>query len=281
MSATAAQLLVIDLDGTLLHDGVTFEDRSLSQRSIDTLNAAHDRGVRIVVATARPVSTGLHFIQQLPVDACAYLNGALLDFDPAHSTYDSLTDGSGVEAGTVAKVGFDSQRACEVCKSLTAALPGMKTGIVMDDIRYTNFDVTEYWQTQTWRYSDFTDVPDGTADKLIIFPNEHEWKVLESGTVLPDDFDVHISEGTLWMLTNPHANKGDALRTMADRLGVSVDHAVTFGDDLVDLDMMAVAGHTVAVANAHQDVVAAADEVCASNNDDGVAQWIELNVLQN
>ena len=33
----------------------------------------------------------------------------------------------------------------------------------MDDVRYTNFDVTKYWKTQTWRYTDFDDVPDGTA----------------------------------------------------------------------------------------------------------------------
>lgn len=281
MDVSESRLLVIDLDGTLLHDGVTFEDRSLSQRSIDALNAAHEQGHRIVVATARPVSTGLHFVQQLPVDACAYLNGALLDFDPAHSTYDSLTDGSGVASGSVMKVGFSSNRACEVCRGVLERLPGMKTGIVMDDMRYTNFDVTEYWKTQTWRYSDFTDVPQGIADKLIMFPNETEWDVLEHGSVLPGDFDVHISEGVLWMLTNPHANKGDALRTMAEHVGMPVKRAVTFGDDLVDLDMMQVAGMSVAVSNAHPSVLDAADEICAANNDDGVAQWIEQNLLQN
>ena len=46
----------------------------------------------------------------------------------------------------------------------------MEVGIVMDDVRYTNFDVTKYWKTQTWRYTDFDDVPDGTADKLILVP---------------------------------------------------------------------------------------------------------------
>ena len=36
----------------------------------------------------------------------------------------------------------------------------MEVGIVMDDVRYTNFDVTKYWKTQTWRYTDFDDVPE-------------------------------------------------------------------------------------------------------------------------
>ena len=46
---------------------------------------------------------------------------------------------------------------------------------------------------------------------------------------------------------------------------------VAFGDHLTDAAMVAWAGHGVAVANAHPAVLAVADEVCASNDDDGVA----------
>ena len=51
-------MVVADLDGTLLHDGETFEERFLTQRSIDVINRMHDNGVTFVVETARPVSTG-------------------------------------------------------------------------------------------------------------------------------------------------------------------------------------------------------------------------------
>ena len=39
------RLLVADLDGTLLHDAEVFEDRFITQRSIDTINRAHDAGM--------------------------------------------------------------------------------------------------------------------------------------------------------------------------------------------------------------------------------------------
>ena len=42
----------------------------------------------------------------------------------------------------------------------------------------------------------------------------------------------------------------------------------------LDLDMMAWAGRGVAVANAPEDVRAQADEVTASNDEDGVGHWI-------
>jgi hydroxymethylpyrimidine pyrophosphatase-like HAD family hydrolase len=51
--------------------------------------------------------------------------------------------------------------------------------------------------------------------------------------------------------------------------------AIAFGDMPNDLPMLAWAGQSVAVANAHPEVLAAADEVTASNDEDGVAQVLE------
>ena len=270
-------MVVADLDGTLLHDGETFEDRFLTQRSIDSINRMHDAGIKFVVETARPVSTGYSFVQKLPVDAVAYLNGALLDFDPAASDYDMLTSPDLPDDGHLRKIGFSSKRACEVCKYLLDELPGMEVGIVMDDVRYTNFDVTKYWKTQTWRYTDFEDVPNGIADKLIVFPNEKQRQLV--GKLIPNDFEAHVSEGSLWMLMNPQANKENALNMLAKHLSTPLQDIVSFGDDLVDIAMLRESGRGVAVANSNPEVLKIADEICPSNNEDGVAQWIESHLL--
>ncbi len=55
--------------------------------------------------------------------------------------------------------------------------------------------------------------------------------------------------------------------------------SVAFGDMPNDLPMLAWAGRSFAVANAHHEVLAAADEVIASNDDDGVAQTLGPLVL--
>jgi len=128
-----ATMVVADLDGTLLHDGETFEERFLTQYSVDVINRMHDNGIVFAVETARPVSTGFSFVEKLPVDAVAYLNGALIDFNPASSNYEMLTSPTLPEDGHLKKIGFSSKRACEVCKNLLAELPGMEVGIVMDD----------------------------------------------------------------------------------------------------------------------------------------------------
>lgn len=249
----------------------------MTQRSVDTIRRLHDTGVKFIVETARPVSTGYRFVEQLPVDGVAYLNGALIDLAPALSDYDMLTSGQMPSDGHLMKIGFSSTRACEVCRFLLDEMPGLKIGIVMDDVRYTNFDVSVYWKTQTWRYTDFEDVPDGISDKIIMFPDPGQWNHLR--TLIPADFDVHISEGSLWMLMNPQANKEHALRAFADHFDVPLSQIASFGDDLVDIDMLRRSGRGVAVANSNPEVLGVADEICPANNEDGVAQWIETHLL--
>ena len=69
--------------------------------------------------------------------------------------------------------------------------------------------------------------------------------------------------------------KAYALERLARRLGVSAAGTIAFGDMPNDLPMLGWAGRSVAVANAHPEVLAAAGEVTASNDEDGVAQILE------
>lgn len=72
----------------------------------------------------------------------------------------------------------------------------------------------------------------------------------------------------------PGATKRDMLVDLARRVAVPLSAVTVIGDSHNDLPMFEVAGHRVAVANAHPDVIAAADEVAASNDDDGVARYL-------
>ncbi len=265
-------MVVADLDGTLLHDAPTFEERFITQESIDAVRRMRDRGVLFAVSTARPVSTGYSLMEALRPDACVYLNGALIDLNPSLSDSAMLISGLSPQDGHIITVGFPSSRGCEVCRMLLHEIPGLRIGLVMNDVRYTNFDVSVYWKTQVFRYTDFTDVPEGMADKIIIFPlPEHASRLRR---LIPDDFSIGISEGTMWMLMEPRANKADSLHTLCRHFSVGIDRTATFGDDLIDIAMLRASGWGVAVANAAPQVLTVADEVCPSNNDDGVAWWM-------
>ncbi len=74
----------------------------------------------------------------------------------------------------------------------------------------------------------------------------------------------------------PGVTKATGLAVVAAQLGIAPDDVLVFGDMPNDLSMFAWAGwRRVAVANAHPLLRAAADEVTLSNDDDGVAVYLE------
>src|SRR5262249_44509451 len=90
-----------------------------------------------------------------------------------------------------------------------------------------------------------------------------------------DDASTTLAGNAFVELAAAGVGKEIALEALAADLGLGPEDVVAFGDHLTDVAMVAWAGHGVAVANAHPSVLAVADEVCASNDEDGVATVLE------
>ena len=63
-------------------------------------------------------------------------------------------------------------------------------------------------------------------------------------------------------------------------MGIKPEETVAFGDAENDIPMLKTAGIGVAMGNATAPVKTAADAITASNNDDGIALWLEKNLLE-
>jgi Cof subfamily protein (haloacid dehalogenase superfamily) len=74
---------------------------------------------------------------------------------------------------------------------------------------------------------------------------------------------------------SPEVSKGTGLDFVARRLGFGSDRTTGFGDGENDVELLEWCGYRVAVANAHEKVLALADLVCPSVDEEGVAQVIE------
>ncbi len=70
-------------------------------------------------------------------------------------------------------------------------------------------------------------------------------------------------------------SKGAAVADLAGRLGLGAGDVVAFGDMVNDLPMLAWAGTSYGMANAHPAVQALVDQVIGGNDEDGVAAVIE------
>jgi hydroxymethylpyrimidine pyrophosphatase-like HAD family hydrolase len=105
------------------------------------------------------------------------------------------------------------------------------------------------------------------ADELVALAGE----ILAPGTVTVTQAGLGYLE-----ICPPRVDKGSGLAVVAEALGVDPADVAVFGDMPNDVPMFAWAGwRRVAVANAHPAVLAVADEVTGSNDEDGVAVWLD------
>jgi Cof subfamily protein (haloacid dehalogenase superfamily) len=113
--------------------------------------------------------------------------------------------------------------------------------------------------------------------KLVAVGDPHELDGLEVEMKTRFDGRLYISKSLPHFLefASPAVTKGTGLAFAAERLRFSREQTVAFGDGENDVELLEWAGYGVAVANAHSRVLAVADLVCPSVDEEGVAQVIE------
>ncbi|MDE7297700.1 MAG: HAD family hydrolase [Lachnospiraceae bacterium] len=254
--ARKIRMVAADLDGTLLR-----KDKKISDYTDEVIQRLRADGVIFVAATARPVRAVKEFLPWLQYDAGIFHNGAVV--------YDA-----GVRVG-----GVGVKNAGELAGRVLADRPDCHAAVEADDVLYANFDAERIWPGAVYvRTEDFSMLRGHSADKMIFEACSME-ELEEFRRYLPEELYIQLSENRIAMVMNRKATKTEGLRLLAARHGFSLRETAAFGDDYNDIEMLRECGTGIAVANALEEVRAAADGVCGSNEEDGVARWLEENLL--
>lgn len=67
-------------------------------------------------------------------------------------------------------------------------------------------------------------------------------------------------------------SKARAIRAVLDKLGIDPQDSCAFGDGLNDIEMLKLVGAAIAMGNAHEQLKAHADIICARHDEDGIAK---------
>lgn len=86
--------------------------------------------------------------------------------------------------------------------------------------------------------------------------------------------DIYTNEQWLEILPKA-ASKSNAVKQLKELLGC--DKLIVFGDGKNDIDMFEIADESYAVENAHEELKNKATGIILSNDEDGVARWLEQN----
>ncbi len=256
------RLIATDLDGTLLRS-----DGTVSERTRRAIAHAREAGIAVVLVTARSPRTLRPLAQQIGVTGLAIcLNGAVV--------YDLSTE------AIVAHTPLSSAVAQRLVSALRATVPdvcfaverGVQAG---HDPRYAALRPI------------VDDHPSLIADALTLCAEDvTKLLVHHPAMPLPDllrttreiagEAAVVTHSSILFVeVSAAGVTKATALERLCAHLGVDAAAVVACGDMPNDLPMLHWAGHSVAVANAHPDVLAAVAEVTLFNDEDGVARVLE------
>jgi hypothetical protein len=96
-------------------------------------------------------------------------------------------------------------------------------------------------------------------------------------TLLPEDHYLVVANDGIGMVMCKGAVKSKAAAALARYWGIGQKEIAAFGDDKNDIDLLRFAGIGIAMGNALDEVKAAADTICRSNQKDGLALWLAEN----
>jgi Cof subfamily protein (haloacid dehalogenase superfamily) len=263
--AGTIKLVASDLDGTIVRT-----DRTLSDRTVRVLDALP---VPLVIATGRPLRWMPQIYERLAHPPIAVIANGAAVYDPGT---DELVHSAPLSAAELA----------HACAVLREAIPDAAFGVELDGGRRLLHEAGHPVGEWEIRYgaphrADLAELVAQPAAKLLVRAGRRdadEFSALVSAALSGLYEATHSSTTGLVEISASGVTKASGLAWVAARLGVEASEVVAFGDMPNDVPMLTWAGHGVAVANAHPAARAAADEVVASNDDDGVAAWLEENV---
>ncbi|MBT8224725.1 MAG: HAD family phosphatase [Dactylosporangium sp.] len=266
------RLVASDLDGTLLR-----EDETLSHRTARALSELAGRGVHIVLATGRPQRTLAPVYRQLPIrpwTVCA--NGAAV-YDPDTDTFphtSSLTPD--LLAAACARIRAEVSAAVFAVELDGGRSMRHEPGFPLHRQDLTRSAAGEVSPEELTgrpaaklivKLRDTASTADAKLTRRLATAVTQALGAAAEATYSGDFGMVEISA--------PGVTKATGLSWIADRLGISPDETLVFGDMPNDLPMFAWSSHRVAVRGAHPEVLAAATAVTGGNDDDGVAAYLE------
>jgi Cof subfamily protein (haloacid dehalogenase superfamily) len=261
-TAMACRLVATDLDGTLLRG-----DKTVSARTREALRGAQAAGIVVAIVAGRPPRTARVIAREIGVSGLAICcNGGIV--------YDLAAD----------EILLDEMMPGEVAQRLVAEIRAAVPGVCFATERGLHFGHEPAYTATSTVFEDTEPLCDDAhalcaegVTKLIVrhttMPIEELWAVTRE--IAGDAATATHSGAPFIEVSATGITKASALAHVCDRLGIAQSATIAIGDMPNDLPMLAWAGHSVAVANAHPDVRAAVDEITASNEEDGVALVLE------
>lgn len=264
-------MLALDLDGTLLNSR-----KEISPRTLSALLCLQIQGATLVIASGRPVCGSAPIARQLRLHehggyVIAFNGAQILECRTGNTLYKKT-----LPTDVLPEIYALSKRPS--CTMLTY----VDDVIITEDASNPHVQYAARINGMTVREAkNLLHVVAQSVPKCIIAGPAVELDELErqAGQISPAlPVTIVRSEPFFLEFMPMGVDKGAALARLLSITGCTVQSLTAFGDSYNDATMLALAGTAVAMQNARPEIRAMADVVTASNDEDGVALYIESHM---
>ncbi|WP_191017357.1 Cof-type HAD-IIB family hydrolase [Treponema zioleckii] len=246
-------IILSDLDGTLFRD-----DKSISEFTKLTVASAQKKGILFGISTSRALTNASEFLGGIEPDILITNGGGLVHYK-GKKIYDS---------------GFSNEETRALIKNAFAVM-GKDAVISLDNEKGLYSNSREELGDKFWTFNDFSDFSE-SAMKMCFKTRDKSVVEKIASCVGVENVDLLPFSDIPWFkITKIDATKEKGIEALCAHLKISPKKIASFGDDFTDIGMLKLCGRGIAMKNAIPEVKLAADEICLSNQEDGVAKWIE------
>ena len=250
-------IILSDLDGTLFHN-----DKSISDFTKETIRRAQAKGILFGICTARAKVNAEKFLEGIEPDIL-------------------ITNGGGIVYYQDKKIYNCEFSVEEVRKLIAVAFEVFGKDVILsaDNEHALYSNSKEELGDKFWTFNDFLDFNEPCMKMCIESLDKEKVEKVASVIGLENVDYLPFSDIPWYKLSKKAATKEKAIEELCRHLNITSSKIAAFGDDFNDIGMLKLCGKSIAMENAIEEVKQAADEVCVSNENDGVAKWIEENLL--
>ena len=251
------KLIVSDVDGTLVQDG----SPSVNPQVFDTILKLREKGIQFVIASGRPWASVEHAFEPVKKKIFYVANNGAYVGCCGRSLYVYS-----IEPEIVHRIIRKVRRYPD--------LELVYAGANGDYIESPNEELFR-WLTESYKFNltrvdDLLELDEPCVKVSIYKPEGIEAATKDIYEEFKDELKVACA-GDMWMdCMAKGVNKGKAIETIQDSLGIKPEETMAFGDQLNDIEMLGRAYYSFAVANAREEVRKAARFQADSNENDGV-----------
>lgn len=261
------RLIALDLDGTL-----TNSQKIIPPATKAALLAAQARGVRIALVSGRPT----HGIEPLAQELHLSAHGGFI------VSYNGGRIVSCADGAVLYRRSIPEGRIPQLC-SLPRRHRQLSVVIYQGDKLITEMGADPHVLNDARiNHMRIEAVPDLQARidfpvAKFLFPGDAGFiaQLLPQLQKAMPELSIYCSEPFYLEVMPANVDKGQTLSVLLDRLGLSRQQLIAFGDGFNDVSMLRFAGMGVAMGNAQAPTKAAADFITRTNDEDGIVHALE------